>query len=290
MINGPGPLLDDEDDAAATANAGRMSMMNPMMGAMNIGVGGPMSMGLLPMSFSSPGLSPMWASNIWQQQQQQQAMAMRGPMITPAPFMMPPPTEPALFAAHQQAMMIAKQAYQMAVAQQAMMAAGEEWERGSAVGGFSSSGSVMGGVGVGWTGQQQMLAAGLRPPPFMGMGSSQSDYGGAGSDRGFGAGLGWNSSRSVYGETFGRPTQTTGERERVRLQKALHPGDRDSEYFAGGGPPVPPVPTAPGAGGKAARLRTTSGPASVFPRPKKSASPPSSWRAKGDVPLGGTNA
>jgi hypothetical protein len=41
-----------------------------------------------------------------------------------------------MMAAHQQAMMFAKQAYQMAVAQQAMAAAAEEWERGSALSGI----------------------------------------------------------------------------------------------------------------------------------------------------------
>ena len=40
--------------------------------------------------------------------------------------------------AHQQAMLMAKQAYQFAVAQQAMQAAGDEWERASHVGGYSS--------------------------------------------------------------------------------------------------------------------------------------------------------
>jgi hypothetical protein len=46
--------------------------------------------------------------------------------------------DPGMMMAHQQAMFMAKQAYQLAVAQQAMQAAGDEWERASHVGGYSS--------------------------------------------------------------------------------------------------------------------------------------------------------
>ena len=45
--------------------------------------------------------------------------------------------DPRVLAVHHQAMMIAKQTYQFAVAQQAMRDAGDEWERGSAVSGWT---------------------------------------------------------------------------------------------------------------------------------------------------------
>src|SRR6266852_4933563 len=45
--------------------------------------------------------------------------------------------DPRVFAVHQQAMMIAKQTYQLAVAQQAMRDAADEWERGSAMSGWT---------------------------------------------------------------------------------------------------------------------------------------------------------
>jgi hypothetical protein len=47
---------------------------------------------------------------------------------------MQPLTDQFFFAAHQQAMLIAKQAYWMALAQQELAAVAEEWARGSSVG------------------------------------------------------------------------------------------------------------------------------------------------------------
>ena len=57
--------------------------------------------------------------------------------------------DPQFLNAHQQAMLFAKQAYQMTVAQQALEAAGEEWERSSNIGGGGGGGSVIGGFGGG---------------------------------------------------------------------------------------------------------------------------------------------
>jgi hypothetical protein len=46
--------------------------------------------------------------------------------------------DPWALLAHQQSMMITKQTYRLAIAQQAMRDATEEWERGSVIGGWSS--------------------------------------------------------------------------------------------------------------------------------------------------------
>ena len=137
--------------------------------------------------------------------------------------------DPRVFAAHQQAMLIAKQTYQLAVAHQAMRNAADEWERGSAMsgwgGGSSSVGtsSVLGmnmnmnmnmgglgaggfpGGGMGWSnGGMSGLADGSGRPMFAGgMGGmyAASEVGG-GSDRG--GAVGW-ATNSVYGESFGAP-------------------------------------------------------------------------------------
>ncbi|KAJ7075606.1 hypothetical protein B0H15DRAFT_866395 [Mycena belliarum] len=319
VINGRGPIDEDEDGgggdsdddvpinrarAGASQMMGTMNMpmnnmpMNAMMGNMgNVG----MNMG---MSGWQPG------------------------MLSPAQFMTPPPADPAFFAAHQQAMMIAKQAYQMAVAQQAMAVAGDEWERGSAYGGAQSEygggggrpSSVYGGAassvyGGGassvYGGSAYGGAAG--PAPFMGMGGgmgmgmqggwspgggmlfppaprsmygggggsgARSDYGGGGG----GSGGGWNSSRSVYGESFGPSTDrfaksgSGGSGGRNLRERA------ESGYF----PPGPGVPQGQGRPGPGQqgpgnpRQRTASQPANPSRNAGANARrppPPSSWKA-----------
>ena len=286
VINGRGPIVDEDDDEDdlpinQTMN-GRLSMINPMMG-----MGGPLPM---PVGFSAPPSgSPGWNNmNGWPQQQQNPTA-----MLSPAQFMLPQPTDPNFFMAHQQAMMMAKQAYQMAVAQQAMAAAGEEWERGSNVGGFGG-GSVYGGVtsptgfgqpfgmGVGmqstggsWSAGSMMFPPG---PRSMYGGGAQSEYGG-GSGAGGGGG-GWSSSRSVYGESFGPPGDryNNGNSGRGTLRPPGF-GQRESGYLA---PPVPPVPPqgshSSGARGTP-RSRTASQPASPTRPGVRKGTPPSSWKA-----------
>lgn len=278
VINGRGPIEDvdeDEDEDDQPINTARMNMnMN-----MNMGMGMNPMMGLAPMGFAgSPGQGG------WAQQ----------PMLSPAQFMLPQPADHTFFAAHQQAMMIAKQAYQMAVAQQAMAAAGEEWERGSSVGGFSggaSRASVYGGgpsppimnspqpmpygmMGMqntgGWSTGSVMFPASPRSM-YGGVGSAQSEYGGGGG-RG---GSGWNSSRSVYGESFGpSPDRFSKSSERPGFNS------RESGYF----PPVPPIPQQGRNGNSASRptprSRTASQPASPSRGTQgRKAPPPSSWKA-----------
>ena len=179
----------------------RMSMMNPMMFQNGISNGLNFNM---PMGWQQPGMSPQ--------------MAMGNMGAAPQPFMIPPPppnADQTYLAAHRQALMIAKQAYQYAVAQQAMAAAGEEWERGSSVSGFTPSNgmNMMGGMNYGMPGMGGM--SGLSPA-MAGMWGSrpmfpqgpQSTY--AGSNIGAASELGWGSA-SVYGENFG-PSITAATR------------------------------------------------------------------------------
>lgn len=260
----------------------RMSTVNPMMAMAN-----PMAM---QMGFGGAP-SPAWGSGLNQ------------PMLSPAQFMIPPPADPNFFAAHQHAMQIAKQAYQMAVAQQAMAAAADEWERGSAIGGFGGGGSVYGGgggsvyggstyggggssasmmtpnygmmnmmqgQGGGWSssasvygGARSIYGATLSPGDGM-ISSSRSEYGGGGR----GGNPNWSSSRSSYGEM-------TGPSPRRMVNQG-----RESGYF-------PSIPSQ-SANGKAflsadskanARSRTASQPTNPG-RPRK-APPPSSWKNAG---------
>jgi hypothetical protein len=114
IVNGRGPLVhDDYDDDA------RLRSRNPTINVTT--------------ENGMPGMMPGW--------RQPMATGM-GPMVTPQ-FN----NDPGYIVAHQHALLVAKQAYQMAVAQQAMQMAGEEWERGSNVG-FGSGGSVYGGGSV----------------------------------------------------------------------------------------------------------------------------------------------
>jgi len=145
--------------------------------------------------------------------------------------------DPRVFAVHQQAMMIAKQTYQLAVAQQAMRDAGDEWERGSATSGWTGGRSSvstpnmlnmgmglnmnMGGGGMGgYSGAAGSFAmsgaGGMWPggaiPGFPGNSArtmytgnlyAASEIGGGGGNRAGGSGH-WTTS-SVYGESFGAP-------------------------------------------------------------------------------------
>ncbi|KAL6307827.1 hypothetical protein BKA93DRAFT_823170 [Sparassis latifolia] len=258
IVNGKAPLVDDDDEEAPTLdNMGpRMSMMNPMMG-----MG---SMGGMNMTLTPP--SPM----AWQQQN----------MLSQQQYMMPmqqPNADVAFLAAHQQAMLAAKHAYQMAVAQQAMAVAEEEWERGSVgaasalsftprptMGGmFPGSGYGM-GVGMGGMGMNAWGGNMMVPP------SSQSMYAGSviGSELGVGTrGSGW-ATRSAYGEPTGPSNmfRTTGYA--FPAPPPLPTGRSDSGQL---GPQSRPGP----------RPRTRTAPSSENPR---RAPPPSSWKTSAQRP------
>ncbi|KAI0253246.1 hypothetical protein BJV78DRAFT_222654 [Lactifluus subvellereus] len=153
--------------------------------------------------------------------------------------------DPRVFAAHQQAMLYAKQTYQLAVAHQAMRDAADEWERGSAISGWGGGSSSVGtssvlGMGMGLnmnmnmnnmnmnmgglgTGGFSGAASSLGLPNAGGMGwstggmaghpggSARSMFGGgmyAASEIGGGSDRGGTvgwSTNSVYGESFGAP-------------------------------------------------------------------------------------
>ena len=156
--------------------------------------------------------------------------------------------DPRVFAVHQQAMMIAKQTYQLAVAQQAMRDAADEWERGSAMSGWTggrSSASTpnmlsmgmglnmnmnMGGGGgggmggfpgaagsFGMSGANSMWPnGGMSGFPgnsargmYSGYAASEAGGGGGGS----GGSGGWT-TRSVYGESFGAPRDRPSRAQR----------------------------------------------------------------------------
>jgi hypothetical protein len=205
--------------------------------------------------------------------------------------------DPRAFAVHQQAMMIAKQTYQLAVAQQAMREAGDEWERGSAVSGWTggrSSASTpnmlgmgmgmnmnMGGGGGGGMGGfsggagsfAMSGASGMWPggsiPGFPGnsarsMYSSNlyaaSEIGGGGGNRSGGSG-GWTTS-SVYGESFGAPRDRPS---RAPRQSNLSSSPLGPGTGSGGNAPAkleggrPRTRTAPSLGGGGGGQRASAG-------------------------------
>ncbi|EKM61649.1 uncharacterized protein PHACADRAFT_248377 [Phanerochaete carnosa HHB-10118-sp] len=190
-------------------------------------------------------------------------------MGTP-PFLMPPPNaDPSFLAAHQHAMMIAKQAYQMAVAQQALAAANEEWERGSSVsafGGMSMAGNIPGMNPMAGMGMPSMMPGGfgMGYNPMM-FSSTQTMY--AGSTAGSELGVGWgtrseyggparnsrtsamfNSRQSAYGFTAGQRSESSGNlaassqsrptgRPRTKTSPADSPLPRDYAKNRQGPPP-----------------------------------------------------
>ncbi|KAH9885432.1 hypothetical protein C8Q73DRAFT_795850 [Cubamyces lactineus] len=283
IVNGRGPIqTDDDDEGAGMENMGpRMSMFNSMM---------PTGMGTMgPVNVTPPtpmGFTPQTPQS----------------MFNPAgnfmfPPMMPPNADPAFLAAHQQAMLAAKQAFQIAVAQQALAAANEEWERGStatsAFGGFNGMGG-MGGMGGGMfpgatPGFPMNMGMGLGmgpwPNPMM-FASSQSMYAGSvigGSELGVntgGRGAGWG-SRSAYGEPSGY-AGSPGDRASMAF--------RNSQLLGGGGYASGARseiggPTS-GRGGQRARTRTSP---SDAPLPtqhvkRRDGPPPSSWNARTNRP------
>ncbi|KAJ7511615.1 hypothetical protein B0H11DRAFT_1952256 [Mycena galericulata] len=298
VINGRGPIADDDDEDDEDDVPVNQARLNPMItGTMGMGMNLPMNnmqMGMnMPMNFASPGgMSPAWSG--WQGQSPPG-------MLSPQQFMVPPPADPSFYAAHQQAMMYAKQAYQMAVAQQAMAVAADEWERGSSIGGaggFGGRGSVYGGSSVGPSpsamgspfgmGMGMGMQGGWSPgggmfppaPRSMYGGGARSEYGGGG---GGGNGGGWSSSRSVYGETFGPSTTERYSRTTSSGNLAAQPKNTRAEsgYF----PPVPAMPQGQsGRPGPSPRQRTASQPASpsriaAANAARRNPPPPSSWKA-----------
>ncbi|KAG1886246.1 hypothetical protein F4604DRAFT_1725473 [Suillus subluteus] len=241
IVNGRGPIVHNGSDEDLVPQHGQRMSINPMMG----------------MDGMMPGMNaPAWGS--WQQP----IPTGMGPMV--ASQFSP---DQSYFVAHQRAMMIAKQAYQMAVAQHAMALAGDEWERGSNIGSGSvyggGGGSVysgMGGGGMSMLGVPGMSMPGMMPNQwstgsvmFPGrINSTQSEFGGG--------------SRSVYGESFG-PSMSS----------------RSSHTPSGHG--VPNNPASSYGGGSRPRAKTgASQPSNLQPpmpgrNPGRKAAPPSSWKS-----------
>ncbi|KAI6015637.1 hypothetical protein EDC04DRAFT_2752210 [Pisolithus marmoratus] len=251
LVNSRGPLVRDgwDDELLPRSGNGRMTV-NPMMG---MGMEG--------------NMSGMMTANGWVPWQQPMATGMSG-MVPQLQFN----NDPAFLAAHQRAMMLAKQAYQMAVAQHAIAVAGEEWERTSNTG-FGGGGSVYGGGstasvygGAGITAGASMPNPGMLMPPGQWHGapvmfpSTALMYGGgiSSTQSEFGGGTAW-ASRSAYGESFG-------------------PSSRSSYLQPGHGVPTS---SASAHGGPAQRPRAQTGaaPPSSSRSPGRSRiPPPSSWK------------
>ncbi|KAL5640149.1 hypothetical protein ACGC1H_007434 [Rhizoctonia solani] len=184
VINGPGPFTDDDEDAMSMHH----SQLGHTMGMMGMswnqsGFYPPGGAGF-PTSQSMPFMHPQVTGPLHPQ--------MTGPQPMPMGFMPPPPppgASEAYLQAHYQAMMIAKQTYLSAVAQQAMAAATEQWERSSNMGS-----SVYGG-------SQMSMNMGMMPMMSMYAGSSYaaSAYEGSAAGWGSASAYGGPSSRSVYG-------------------------------------------------------------------------------------------
>ncbi|KAG1779645.1 hypothetical protein EV702DRAFT_1195018 [Suillus placidus] len=243
IVNGRGPIVHNGSDDDLVPRHGQRMSINPMMG----------------MDGTMPEMNaPAWGS--WQQ-----------PMPTGMGPMIAPQFNPgqSFLAAHQHAMMIAKQAYQMAVAQHAMAVAGDEWERGSNVGGGSvygsGGGSVYSGMGGGGGGMGMLGVPGMSMPGMMPnqwstgsamfpgrISSTQSEFGGG--------------SRSVYGESFG-------------------PSMSSRSSYAPAGYGVPNSAASAYGGGPRPRAKTgASQPANLQPNtPGRSSgrkvAPPSSWKS-----------
>ncbi|GJJ13261.1 hypothetical protein Clacol_007512 [Clathrus columnatus] len=178
VVNGPPPVDEDEVtlDARAQAAWPQFGMQMPMQ---------PMPMPMPMQSMFAMG-GNMGGMTIGPQMQ----MSFPNPM---------PNSDPAFLAAHQQAMAIAKQTFQYTVAQQALAAANEEWERGSTMTGYMPV-SYM---------NMNMRGSMMFPPSPASMyagntgnGSLINGFGGLGSA----AGGAWGGTRSVYGGSFGPAT------------------------------------------------------------------------------------
>ncbi|KAH7104966.1 hypothetical protein BKA62DRAFT_767230 [Auriculariales sp. MPI-PUGE-AT-0066] len=195
-IHGPPPVLDDDNGLDMSNGLGAMPVnFNPAL--------------FQPGAFGMPG--QMFTPGV---QMPPGFMLQTPPVMQPQPGQM----DPAFFAAHQQAMMAAKQAYQIAVAQQALAAAGDEWERSSNAGswkgsmpsmGMSMPGMGMQMPGMGMPGMQMMPM--MYPGMPMMPAAPSSMYGGS-TGSGGRPGM-WGGSSSVYGESFG---PSVNERDRRR--------------------------------------------------------------------------
>ncbi|EJC98789.1 uncharacterized protein FOMMEDRAFT_129141 [Fomitiporia mediterranea MF3/22] len=276
VVNGRGPLNLDEDNEDTMISP----QLPPLNFGNNAGVNLNMQMGWQQQGMSSPmmgGMGPMGTMP------GMPGMNM-GMGLNPSQFMVPTPppgADTAFLAAHQHAMRIAKQAYQYAVAQQAMAAAADEWERGSSVSAFTAPGAGMGtGMGgYGMAGMSNMWGGGTPMFPA----APQSMYAGS---NGMGAmsEAGWGTA-SVYGESFGPSVAANARRSQVFNNRNSSSGGPASMVGfptyqrAESTSNMPQSKAQPSRG--VARPRTKTAPSNM-PTPaqyRQSRGPPSSWRA-----------
>ncbi|KZV67454.1 hypothetical protein PENSPDRAFT_754873 [Peniophora sp. CONT] len=268
VMNGRAPVTqDDEDDAplqaqplfphnTGPAGMGGMGMFPGMQGMQMPGM-----MPQMPQMTGSPGMMPQMPMGM-QGMQGMNGMNMQG-------MGMGMQDQQNMMAAHQHAMLIAKQTYQWAVAQQAMAAAADEWERtGGSVAGWnpSTAGSVYGGGAesvVGFPSSASVAgfpASGRAPSMFMnqgmnmggmggGMGMNPMMMGSGGSVVGGMGGMGspWgymNSAQSMYAGSTYSPSEVGGPSQRPNFSSSRSEyggGERSSRAFRA--PPVPAMPS-----------------------------------------------
>ncbi|KAL5494781.1 hypothetical protein ACEPAI_243 [Sanghuangporus weigelae] len=279
VINGRGPLETDDDNEDPT-----MALRLPPL---NIGDGTGMDFNsMMQMRWQQQGVStPMVGGMSAMTPLNGMPGMSMGMGPNPAQFMVSPPppgADAAFLAAHRQAMQIAKQAYQYAVAQQAMVAAADEWERGSSVSAFTAPGhamgmgmgSSMGMGGYGMGGMNNMWNSAPMFPP-----APRSMYAG---NAGGMSEAGWGAA-SVYGDAFGPSTR----RSQMPNQQMRNTGGGGSASVIGFPSSYPraestgniPRSSAPSSR-DAPRPRTRTAPSNT-PLPaqhRHSRGPPSSWK------------
>ncbi|KAF8267397.1 hypothetical protein EI94DRAFT_1801735 [Lactarius quietus] len=333
VINGTGPIEDDDDDDGDEDEDEARPMNIPPRMSMAMGMGTnrnvPFPSAVPPMGLQgqwnpATGAQQPFANPLGSLSMQDllsagagagMGMGMGGGMNMPAGMNMGMGmgmgpgvgmVDPRMFVAHQQAMMIAKQTYQMAVAQQAMREAGDEWERGSAISGWGGGNrsSMATSTSVLGMGMNMNTNMGVNPfgmpqgawPMGGGAGGSaaRSMYAGsvyAASEAG--GGMGWSTTNSVYGESFGAPRDRTSRGFRQSSAQQHGQGGGGNGAGSSGVPKREGARqrtrTAPSSGG--GQLRAGAGPAASAAGGMKKrgeapglvgvVSPPSSWKGPG---------
>lgn len=261
-MNGKAPVTQDEDDAPLNRNVA------PLFPHAT----GPAGMGMYPgmqmPGMQMPGMMPNMTGMPPMPQMMPNMQGMNG-MQGMGMNMNMGMQDPTMLAAHQHAMLIAKQTYQWAVAQQAMAAAADEWERtGGSVAGWnpSSAASAYGGGAesvVGFPSSASVAGfptggGGRAPSMFMGQGMGGMGMGGMGGGMGMNpimmnGGGPWGymgSAQSMYAGSTYAPSEVGGVGPSQRpgfssSRSEYGGGERSSRAFGGGNGRPPPVPSMP---------------------------------------------
>ncbi|KAG8830986.1 hypothetical protein FRC17_003941 [Serendipita sp. 399] len=260
VVNGPPPVdLDDEPPSQAPNPMQRQDwgqwqamLQSQQMQPMAMGAVTPIPTGMtgFNMGMGNMGFNPMMGMNtpsMMPPSPMFHPMMPTGFSTPPIPAMSPMPPmmgmDPSMMMAHQQAMMAAKQAYQLAVAQQAMLAAGEEWERSSNMGGFSNMGSPAPSVFGMPTGS--IYGGSTLGVGSMGFGSGGSVWGGSVYGGGFGPSP-QQQRQMLPNPGFGFPStgpdSDPGARKEPRKRAMTGPSSTlpPAHLRGAGAPPMPP--------------------------------------------------